>query len=171
MLDLPGPGLEPVSPALAGGFLTTASPGKPCSALLLTFLGLLGWPKAHPIIKSDESDLWWVIRELLYLPLVSVFPKRNGKRDQTSAQRKNSEMVDFHEPFRLGEDKAVGVSGSPKFFKSHQKDSELLCLTTRKGLQGNTLSLDMKSIPSWSMLTTGHYNRHSLPLGNQHNDM
>ena len=26
--DLPGPGLEPVSPALAGGFLTTAPPGK-----------------------------------------------------------------------------------------------------------------------------------------------
>ena len=24
MWDLPGPGLEPVSPALAGGFLTTA---------------------------------------------------------------------------------------------------------------------------------------------------
>ena len=27
--DLPGPGIEPVSPALAGGFLTTAPPGKP----------------------------------------------------------------------------------------------------------------------------------------------
>ena len=29
MWDLPGPGLKPVSPALAGGFLTTAPPGKP----------------------------------------------------------------------------------------------------------------------------------------------
>ena len=28
MWDLPGPGMEPVSPALAGGFLTTAPPGK-----------------------------------------------------------------------------------------------------------------------------------------------
>ena len=28
MWDLPGPGLEPTSPALAGGFLTTAPPGK-----------------------------------------------------------------------------------------------------------------------------------------------
>ena len=28
MWDLPGPGLEPVSPALAGGFLTTVPPGK-----------------------------------------------------------------------------------------------------------------------------------------------
>ena len=29
MWDLPRPGLEPVSPALAGGFSTTAPPGKP----------------------------------------------------------------------------------------------------------------------------------------------
>ena len=28
MWDLPGPGIEPVSPALAGGLLTTAPPGK-----------------------------------------------------------------------------------------------------------------------------------------------
>ena len=31
MWDLPRPGLEPVSPALAGGFSTTAPPGKPSS--------------------------------------------------------------------------------------------------------------------------------------------
>ena len=30
MWDPPRPGLEPVSPALAGGFPTTAPPGKPC---------------------------------------------------------------------------------------------------------------------------------------------
>ena len=29
MWDPPGPGLEPESPALAGGFSTTAPPGKP----------------------------------------------------------------------------------------------------------------------------------------------
>ena len=34
MWDLPGPGLEPVSPALAGGFLTTAPPGKPLDKFL-----------------------------------------------------------------------------------------------------------------------------------------
>ena len=34
MWDLPGPGLQPVSPALAGGFLTTAPPGKSCSSFL-----------------------------------------------------------------------------------------------------------------------------------------
>ena len=41
MWDLPGPGLEPVSPALAGGFLTTAPPGKPPSVLKIFFLWLL----------------------------------------------------------------------------------------------------------------------------------
>ena len=30
MRDPPGPGLEPASPALAGGLPTTAPPGKPC---------------------------------------------------------------------------------------------------------------------------------------------
>ena len=34
MWDLPGPGLEPVSPALAGRLLTTAPPGKPWNRIL-----------------------------------------------------------------------------------------------------------------------------------------
>ena len=33
--DLPRPGLEPVSSALAGRFSTTAPPGKPCLSVLL----------------------------------------------------------------------------------------------------------------------------------------
>ena len=36
MWDPSGPGLEPVSPALAGGFLTTAPPGKPTLMFLKT---------------------------------------------------------------------------------------------------------------------------------------
>ena len=32
--DLPGPGIKPVSPALAGRFFTTKPPGKPIIALL-----------------------------------------------------------------------------------------------------------------------------------------
>ena len=34
MWDLPGPGLEPVSPALAGTFSTTVPPGKPSMDIL-----------------------------------------------------------------------------------------------------------------------------------------
>ena len=36
MWDLPGSGLEPVSPALAGRFLTTVPPGKPLPFFKLT---------------------------------------------------------------------------------------------------------------------------------------
>ena len=35
MWDLPRPGLEPVSPALAGRFSTTAPPGKPRVLLII----------------------------------------------------------------------------------------------------------------------------------------
>ena len=38
MWDLPRPGLEPVSPALAGRFSTTAPPGKP---MMVAFLSLM----------------------------------------------------------------------------------------------------------------------------------
>ena len=38
MWDLPRPGLEPLSPALAGGFSTTAPPGKPYSVHFCTNL-------------------------------------------------------------------------------------------------------------------------------------
>ena len=37
MWDLPGPGLEPMSPALAVGFLTTAPPGKSLAGLFYLF--------------------------------------------------------------------------------------------------------------------------------------
>ena len=38
MWDLPGPGLEPMSLALAGGFLTTEPPGKSLQINLETHL-------------------------------------------------------------------------------------------------------------------------------------
>ena len=40
MWDLPRPGLEPMSPALAGGFLTTAPPGKPSFWFLIIYFWL-----------------------------------------------------------------------------------------------------------------------------------
>ena len=42
MWDPPRPGLEPVSPALAGRFSTTAPPGKPPSCLFKKFLFYIG---------------------------------------------------------------------------------------------------------------------------------
>ena len=37
MWDLPGLGLEPMSPALAGGFLTTVPPGKSLSLIFVVY--------------------------------------------------------------------------------------------------------------------------------------
>ena len=44
MWDLPGPGLKPVSPALAGGFLTTAPSGKSLKCIFdLRYFQLNDW--------------------------------------------------------------------------------------------------------------------------------
>ena len=47
MWDLPGPGLKPVSPALAGGFLTTVPPGKPPCP----------WFWSSAVIKSPSAHI------------------------------------------------------------------------------------------------------------------
>ena len=47
--DLPGPGLKPVSPALAGGFLTPVPPEKPkgMKVFLTLFKSKFGWHEAN----------------------------------------------------------------------------------------------------------------------------
>ena len=44
MWDLPGPGLEPMSPALAGGFLTIVPPGKSLNLIYIIFSLLIQEP-------------------------------------------------------------------------------------------------------------------------------
>ena len=57
MWDLPGPGLEPVSPALAGGFLTIAPPGKSRKMKFLKVPSTDMTPKAQATkIKTDKLD-------------------------------------------------------------------------------------------------------------------
>ena len=41
MWNLPGPGIEPVSPALAGDFLTTGPPGKSKMLYMSSFIKLI----------------------------------------------------------------------------------------------------------------------------------
>ena len=45
MWDLPGSGIEPVSPALAGGFFTTEPPGKPAVGI---------FEKTEHVVKLSE---------------------------------------------------------------------------------------------------------------------
>ena len=62
MWDLPGPGMEPVCPAFAGGFFTTEPPGKApiwtifkvfieSVPVLILFYVLLFWP----------CDMWYLV--------------------------------------------------------------------------------------------------------------
>ena len=55
--DLPGPGLEPMSPALAGGFSTTAPPGKPDSSFLTGLWASLVFSIYLPCLYSCQNDL------------------------------------------------------------------------------------------------------------------
>ena len=56
MWDLPRPGLETMSPALAGGFLTTAPPGKSRNrgSFLLFSIFWGGWPKVVRTVVQPE---------------------------------------------------------------------------------------------------------------------
>ena len=54
MWDLPGPGLEPVSPALAGRFLTTVPPGKPNKASITLILK----PDKHTTRKENYRPIF-----------------------------------------------------------------------------------------------------------------
>ena len=82
MWDLPGPGLEPVSPALSGGFLTIASPGKaskfkfkwPCMASVYHtgqhHCSRLAWPW-----RSSISQTVWLVLGF-FLPSPKAGPTR-----------------------------------------------------------------------------------------------
>ena len=67
--DLPGPGIEPLSPSLAGRFLTTAPPGNPSdcflhlvyfwllpSTLEASFKFLLNFGRPF-VLKNDNQNL------------------------------------------------------------------------------------------------------------------
>ena len=73
MWDLPGPGLEPMSPALAGGFLTIAPPGKPQNSLYIlnnnllsdvSFANIFSQFVAHHLIRltvsfTEQRGFWF----------------------------------------------------------------------------------------------------------------
>ena len=65
MWDLPRPGLEPVSPALAGRFSTTAPPGKPLPLILMSKVSLCPWPQLtgqweHEEYQADSPPAVWM---------------------------------------------------------------------------------------------------------------
>ena len=72
MWDLrPGPGLEPVSPAVAGGFLTTAPPGKaltPSFNQLASFSFLKSLSKIRSFLLLYHASSWLLPNSFPSLP-------------------------------------------------------------------------------------------------------
>ena len=65
MWDLPGSGIEPVSPALAGGFLTTMPPGKSLQYILKIY--------TYYIERSNLNNYFIILRCILYLNYAVVW--------------------------------------------------------------------------------------------------
>ena len=61
MWDLPRSGLEPVSPALAGGFSTTAPPGKPEDIFKLHEIEVNIQEKVSNIEDRQRKSNIWII--------------------------------------------------------------------------------------------------------------
>ena len=70
MWDLPRAGLEPVSPASAGGFLTTAPPGKPYRYFFISFFFphpcLPVFYHDYSLLREEEEESSHTV--LQYLP-------------------------------------------------------------------------------------------------------
>ena len=72
--DLPRPGIEPVPPALAGGFFTTEPPGKPLQCILDPFPSDRARCKSSQFPFSDSEMIcwtfcahWWILNKKLLL--------------------------------------------------------------------------------------------------------
>ena len=68
MWDLPGPGVEPVSPALAGRYLTTVSPGK--SSFLKNFKFILFFIFIYVVIFISVLYSFMWIQIGVFCPLI-----------------------------------------------------------------------------------------------------
>ena len=67
MWDLPGPGLESVFPALAGGFLTAEPPGKPSNTLILIiYMYICIYIYIYVYIINGLLDLFEKLLRIMY---------------------------------------------------------------------------------------------------------
>ena len=77
MWDLPGPGIEPVSPVLAGGFSTAEPLGKPLLLSMYSFRAkfLIFFPGIHPNWLGRIMELLFgdvVLEKVLFNILIST---------------------------------------------------------------------------------------------------
>ena len=82
MWDLPRPGIEPISLALAGRFFATEPPGKPCINLVrlpmpslpvclaLHTMTAMKWQRHHVSLQTTEKPPWTPCQRLQRAPLL-----------------------------------------------------------------------------------------------------
>ena len=92
MWDLPGPGLEPVSPALTGGFLTTVPPGK----TLLYIIYLLVFVFQYGVFLlflmkriSIKGFMGLYIKEMFHFFISHTEREKEREREKESIKEKN----------------------------------------------------------------------------------
>ena len=86
--DLPGSGIEPMFPALAGRFFATELPGKPCLILLVIPLSAVdsalsahyrwnqrGWERQSNLLESGRTEIRTPACQTLKLKLFIIWPK------------------------------------------------------------------------------------------------
>ena len=71
MWDLPGPGLEPVCPALAGRFLTTAPPGKSEFIFVYGVRECSNFTDLHAAVQLSQHHL---LKRLSFLHFIFLPP-------------------------------------------------------------------------------------------------
>ena len=89
MWDLPRPGLQPVSPALAGRFSTTAPPGKP----LCTFYACKTFP------KDESSGITGLLRVMAQRPQRSSGAESERTLRTSSAMRSHCRLLNTESSF------------------------------------------------------------------------
>ena len=104
MWDLPGPGLEPLSPSLAGGFLTTAPPEKSSLSLLRSLI-------------LHFSSVFCNIFFCCWLVDCSIW---------MSSSYHSSLKIDSPPLMRLGQDRRALMNGISAFIKEGPRESSLI---------------------------------------------
>ena len=88
--DLPRPGLEPVSPALAGVFSTTAPPGKPQYLHFNSqFWRWEGPLSQHKVLNMEFHDLRETVRKMLKNELFNPYTTQKRNSTQFYAQEEH----------------------------------------------------------------------------------
>ena len=84
MWHLPGPGLEPMSPALAGGFLTTVPPGKSCFRVFFKNIHFIQLTHIIQFTLLQCTIQWFLVCSQNFATIVINFRTFSSPQKETS---------------------------------------------------------------------------------------